>query len=81
MCEPITATQLAIAAGGMDLIGSQVAVNQQNQASLNNAANARSGAADQQDQEMVDEGAKLGTTENAPKDADKLVPLSDPSLD
>ena len=35
----------------------------------------------QQDQEMVDEGAKLGTTENAPKDADKLVPLSDPSLD
>ena len=62
MCEPITMTALATAAtsaGGMaamsagtSLLASQVAVNQQNQASLNNAANARSGAADQQNQEM-----------------------------
>ena len=52
MCEPITATQLALAAAGTNLVGSQVAVNQQNQASLNNAANARSGAANQQNQEM-----------------------------
>jgi len=62
MCEPITMASLAATAssaggmaamaGGANLLGSQIAVNQQNQASLNNASAARGAAAYQQDQEM-----------------------------
>jgi CHASE3 domain sensor protein len=60
MCDPITvgsvtlgaSSQLAIASGAANLMGSMSAVNAQNQAALNNAAAARRGAANEQNQEM-----------------------------
>ncbi|WMM94910.1 hypothetical protein CRP804_gp32 [Roseobacter phage CRP-804] len=60
MCEPVTlgsmtlgaSQQLAIAQGGASLLGSISQVNAQNQAALNNAAAARRGAANEQNQEM-----------------------------
>lgn len=60
MCDPVTigsvtlgaSSQLAIASGGASLLGSISEVNAQNQAALNNAAAARQGAANEQNQEM-----------------------------
>tara|TARA_B110000093_G_scaffold140096_1_gene150577 strand:- start:1459 stop:1947 length:489 start_codon:yes stop_codon:yes gene_type:complete len=49
MCDPVS---LAVASASVSLIGSQAQVDAQNQASLNNAHNARGAAAYGQDQEM-----------------------------
>ena len=60
MCDPVTigtvtlgaSQQLAIGAGAASLLGSAYEVNAQNQAAVANAAAARAGAANEQNQEM-----------------------------